>query len=656
MKTYKFFAIAMAAVATASCAKEIAQTNAPEENLNLSPLTLSACTGEEDTKAGFSGTAYPVIEWKANDAISILGTATGNQKFTTTAAGASVEFSGLADLTDETLYAVYPYNADITLNDDGTLAGVRIPEIQTATAGSFDPKAYVAVAECTDKNTLSFKNLGAFLKFQVADAANVESVTFIGNNSENLACTADKVNVTTVSHSGPKNSNVYVRVQGTFEAEKDYFAIIRPNSFANGITVCVKYKDNTIKYCMSASKVFNNGNRNRIKNLGILNPTKDISEDLYACYVMGKNIKIGNTSFIKSEEGAPTPSLLTANGDEDVDVYSTINGTQKNKIVFLTQEGDRQFILSQTANLTDRVLLVSRYADKKTSIVCSDGVKILAKSGSLYFKNVNITCSNTVTYLIYNYNQATTVDAIVFDGCKITNIDMNLLELSGSGVVSNIEIMNSDLVFNATPSNTNAGAAIIKSNQSITYPSITIEQCLLYCENDNDRQVAFFSNSNTNRNASINAFSFVRNTVAGLYPTSNYSYIMVNKLDNYTIKNNYFHLPEYSTESYASTTKYLSIVKADTNPVTYSIARDYLWYDGTKGTSKALKAFSTDLSNDTTVYYPYMKSAEADNAMTIDWNNGTFVSSNNSYGAQRTLTGTQALSERQTWNGVSAWN
>lgn len=655
MKTYKIFAIAMAAVATASCAKEIAQTNAPEENLNLSPLTLSACTGEEDTKAGFSETDYPVIEWKADDAISILGTATGNQKFTTDAAGASVEFSGLAALTDETLYAVYPYDANITLNTDGTLAGVRIPEIQTATAGSFDPKAYVAVAECTDKKTLSFKNLGAFLKFQVADAANVESVTFIGNNSENLACTADKVDVTKVSHSGPKNSNVYVRVQGTFEEGKDYFAIIRPNALSKGITVCVKYKDNTIKYCMTASQVFNKGNRNRIKNLGILKPTKDISEDLYACYVMGKNIKIGNTSFIKSAEGAPTPSLLIADGNADVDVHSTINGTKKNKIVFLTQEGDRQFILGQTANLTDRVLLVSRYADKKTSIVCSDGVKILAKSGSLYFKNVNITCSNTVTYLIYNYNQATTVDALVFDGCKITNIDMNLLELSGSGVVSNIEIMNSDLVFNATPSKTD-GAAIIKSNQSITYPSITIEQCLLYCEKNNDRQVAFFSNSNTNRNASIDAFRFVRNTVAGLYPTSNYSYIMVNKLDNYTIKNNYFHLPKYSTESYASTDEFLSIVNANTNPVTYSIARDYLWYDGTGGTSKTLKAFSTDLSNDTNAYYPYMKSAEADNLLTIDWDNGTFVCSKDSYGAQRTLTGTQTLSERQTWNGVSAWN
>lgn len=633
MKTYKFFAIAMAAMAAASCAKEIAQTNAPEENLNLSPLTLSAYNGEEDTKAAFSETEYPVIEWKADDAISVLGTSTGNQQFVAKTSGKSVEFSGLADLSDETLYAVYPYSSQITLNDDGTLAGVKIPEIQTATAGSFDPKAYVAVAKCTDKSSLSFKALGAFLKFQVTDAENVESVTFIGNNNENMACTAKAVDVETVSHSSPSTTNLFVRVQGTFAEDTDYYAIVRPNSFVNGLTICVKYTDGTIKYCASSSKIFTSGSRNHIRSFGKLSPSNDIAGDLYASYLMGKNVKVGTTDFIKSAEGAPTPSLLVSNGEEDVDVYSTINGTSKNKIVFLSEGNDRKFVLGQTANLVERVLLVSRYPDKKATISCADGARVLAKTGSLYFKNINIVCSNTITYFIYNYNQATTVDALVFDGCKITNIDLNLFEFTGSGIISNIEILNSDLVFKATASNTGVASAIIKSNQTVTYPNIDIEKNLLYCENNYDRQVAIFSNSNTTRNASIEKLVFARNIVAGLYPTPNYYYVMVKSLSDYTIKNNYFHLPKYADSAYASTDKYTGIVRTDTNPATIDLARDYMWYDTTYGTNeKAFKSFYTDISG---YLNPYMKNAAGDNLLTIDWEKGTFSCSNTGYGPQR---------------------
>lgn len=637
MKTYKFFAIAMATVATASCAKEIAQTNAPEENLNLSPLTLTACYAEEDTKAAFSENEYPVIEWKG-DAISILGTATGNQEFTTTSASKTAEFTGLADLTDQTLYAVYPYDANIALNDNGTLANVKIPEIQTATAGSFDPKAYVAVAKCTDKATLNFKALGSFLKFQVANASTVKSVTFIGNNNENMAASANQVTVTDAPvHGGPSSSSPFVRVQGTFEAGKYYFAIIRPMTYSKGLTICVEYwndpadqsKGTTIKYCSTSTKI--SAARNRIMKLGSapLAPTKDVTEDLYACYLMGKNVKVGKTNFIKSADGAPAPSVLIAS-ENDVDLYGTINGTSKNKIVFLTQEGDSKFILGKTANLNERVLLVSRYADSKTSMVCSDGAKVLAKSGSLYFKNININCSNTVSYFIYNYNQTTNVDALVFDGCKITNIDLNLLAFTGSGIVSNIEILNSDLVFKATASTSDA-AAIIKSNQTVTYPNVDIEQNLLYCENNNARQVAIFSNANATRNASIGKLVFARNLVAGLYPTPNYYYVMVKSLTDYTVKNNYFHLPKYlDYAKVEGVEKYTGIVRTDTNPTKIDLAKDYMYYDSSTGIpTLAFKSFYTDISGKEN---PYMKT---DNLLTIDWGKGTFTCSNSGYGPQR---------------------
>lgn len=642
----------MAAVATASCAKEIAQTNAPEENLNLSPLTLSACTGEEDTKAGFSETAYPVIEWKANDAISILGTATGNQKFTTDAAGASVEFSGLANIEDKTLYAVYPYDANITLNTDGTLAGVRIPEIQTATAGSFDPKAYVAVAECTDKNTLSFKNLGAFLKFQVADAANVESVTFIGNNSENLACTADKVNVTTVSHSGPKNSNVYVRVQGTFEEGKDYFAIIRPNSFANGITVCVKYTDNTIKYCMSASQVFNNGNRNRIKNLGILNPTKDISEDLYACYVMGKNIDIAGTKV--NRNSYPGGTLIT----ED----SKINNG-----VFFIGEG-----ITATLENAGKTIVIGRYAGKTSTVARNDSyirVTATAEDDYILMKNItlNINHGGTQKYMM-SMSADETFEQIMFDGCKILFPTGKTILLSASKgkAINNIAFNGCDIKLSDAESNiiNYASNQTAGTENTSTVESLVFNNNIVYSASDIAKFKIFSA-----KWAPINTLSVTKNTFYNTYCDGE-GYIITNKCTNFELKYNVFSMPNYA--SYANNS-WWGFLKCNGTGNTTNDKLTYYPEEGKAAASNNLsyqkggntfKVSFTDMKNSTTnTYYSGVSNpAKTDVSPfeTEDTDTPIFVltagNATKYVGAQRTLTGTQSLSERQTWNGVSAWN
>lgn len=538
MKNYRIFAIAMAAVATVSCAKELAQTNSPEENLNLSPLTLTACYAEEDTKAAFSENEYPVIEWKNGDAISILGEATSNQKFTTTSDSKSAAFTGLADLTDETLYAVYPYDSNIALNDDGTLANVKIPEIQTATAGSFDPKAYVAVAKSTDKANLNFKALGSFLKFQVADASTVKSVTFIGNNNENMAGSANQVTVTDApEHGGLSSSSPFVRVQGTFEAEKYYFAIIRPMTYSKGLTICVEYwndpedpeKGTTIKYCSTSAKIF--ASRNKIMKLGSapLAPTKDVTEDLYACYLMGKNVDIAGTKVNRTSY--PGGVLVTENKEIN-------NG------VFFINDG-----ITATLKTAGKTIAINRYAGKTSTVARTDSyVRVTATAGEDYLlmKNIilNLAHSDQQKYMM-SLSADVAFEQITFDGCKIlVPAGKNIFLSANKGKILNqIKFNNCDIKL------TDAGCNIINyasnkdkgTENSSTVESLFFKNNIVYSSSDITSFKIFYG-----KWASINNLTVTNNTFYNTYCNAD-GYVITKQCINLTLVYNVFSMPNYNT-------------------------------------------------------------------------------------------------------------
>ena len=173
MKGIRFSLLAVAAMAAVACSKEVAPENndAALGNPNLVEVTLTA-TGEGDdsdvdTKAVFSG--YPKIAWEGNEEISLLGANTENQKLTANGKGHQTTFTGYADKTDDAYYAVYPYDAKVALISDGKISNVTVPAVQTATANNFDPKAYIAVAKSTDKESLYFKAVGYRQKHHVTN-------------------------------------------------------------------------------------------------------------------------------------------------------------------------------------------------------------------------------------------------------------------------------------------------------------------------------------------------------------------------------------------------------------------------------------------------------------------------------------------------------
>lgn len=273
-----------------SCAKEnMAESDASDVS-DLVEICITAGSDDIDqadasgTKAAF-GEDYPEIIWTGNESISVLGTATGNQKFTTSSKGRNAEFTGLASLKDSPLYAVYPYDASMRCGQTAEILSVTVPDLQYATAGSFDPKAFVAVGKSYDKD-FSLKAIGGMFKFMIEDASNVKAVTIKANDDSNgkpvnIAGTAgvsfDSNGIPTHGVSGTwvGNGQNSIRLEESkggdqFSDDTFYFITARAHSCPGGLTVYIEYDDGTVYSKSSSNIVFKNGARGRIINLGIL--------------------------------------------------------------------------------------------------------------------------------------------------------------------------------------------------------------------------------------------------------------------------------------------------------------------------------------------------------------------------------------------------
>lgn len=297
IKNIRLIGIAVALPMLSSCIVEIENNGSGDvdEQSNLVDMTITAgAEQEEESKAGFSQTDYPSIHWQIGDNISVIGKLTGNQIFTTDGSGASVDFEGKADHNDQKLYAVYPYDANITFNNGSSQANllkVTIPSTQTVTAGTFDPRSYIAVAQ-SDNEDFSFKSLGAFFKFRLENAENVKFVRIEANQGANkvtLAGTAgvsfDSKGIPTHGISGTwGSSTTYVELTESqsgdkFESGVDYFVVTRANICPYGITVYIGYDNGTVFKRSTTKQVFPSGNtRNCIVNLGVLDINGDLND------------------------------------------------------------------------------------------------------------------------------------------------------------------------------------------------------------------------------------------------------------------------------------------------------------------------------------------------------------------------------------------
>ena len=164
-KLFKTLPLALIVMSIYSCTSD--DETVQDANDNSSVVTTFTCTQENDgttTKAALDSNCRTIL-WKTGDAISIFdgNKANNDYRLDSESNGKSTgTFSGTGAVTGPYV-AVYPYTAGTTLNVDGTVSNIVLPDEQKAVAGGFDPKAALMIAK-SNTATLQFKNAVGFIK------------------------------------------------------------------------------------------------------------------------------------------------------------------------------------------------------------------------------------------------------------------------------------------------------------------------------------------------------------------------------------------------------------------------------------------------------------------------------------------------------------
>ena len=612
MKTIKYSLLAVAAMAAISCAKDIAPESDNNVNPNLVQVTLTASgESETDTKAVFS--SYPKIAWEGNEEISLLGLKTRNQKLTANGKGHQTTFTGYADVTDDVYYAVYPYDANVTLNENGTIANVTLPAVQKATAGSFDPKAYIAVAESTDKENLHFKAVGGFVKFKLSDAESVKSVTMISNAGSNMACTGTvSFSGTGVAHGGPYvNSSSSIKMVGPFETDKAYFMVVRPQPYTGGVTIYIEYNDGTVLARKGESALFESGKgRNYIRDLGTLKKA-DFSKltDSFSLYNLGYDVVIANMTINKETHGEAT--LITDDSENkaigDKGVYF-VDGSAEG--VTIAGNAAQLVVLS----LDEKMATIGRTAAKSLYINAS------AENDYFVLSNVKYVTDMTSGNM-FGISGDGDVESIYFHKCAIeVPSDMNMLY--GAMNILNFNMTDCDVRLH----NGTAAKNIVQTNTENTYETLVFKNNIFYSTDGDLTNFRLFSNSK----ATIASLEFRNNTVAGVYCNAAYGYVTVKSIKAGDVVSNLLYLPDYTTHLDG---KYVGILHiADKVDAHLNMPSNLAFYN--YDAVPDYRAKVSYYSSNGTIY----NKAKADNPIpSPDYVNGVFTQGENykSFGAKR---------------------
>ena len=251
------FMFAAVAIAAVSCTKEVMDHNDLNDQKNGPKSDIEFTAGlEVATKTALDGTN---TLWVAGDEISVNGA-----KFVTEDAGETATFYTTETFAAAASYsAVYPYSAGTSFT------AVTVPATQTVTAGSYDPKATVAVA-VSETHDLNFKNVTALLKFQVSASATEVTI-------ESDEVLAGKVKVD--YNNGQPTYEVVegvktVTVKGTFETGKSYYVAVLPSATH---TFKVSVDQNLSKQSTKDSEVL----RGYIMNMGTLQVSAPLATMAY---------------------------------------------------------------------------------------------------------------------------------------------------------------------------------------------------------------------------------------------------------------------------------------------------------------------------------------------------------------------------------------
>ena len=243
------------------------------DNRNLKHITFTA--GQAITRTIIDGTDAAQINWQADDAISILDGTSTPRSFKLTSGEGEPEgrFEGMAQETSS-YTAVYPCQENGLKLNGNSVEGAWLDPVQTATAGTFDPKANLMMARTkSGDKILQFHNMTAFVK--VTPEMDCEQITIVSADSTvalagTMTLTLDENGNASATVTG--NASHQVSLTGNIEAGKTYYIAIAPAALNGGIRMGITTTDGK-HYCKDASKL-ESFTANKVLNLGSISTDK----------------------------------------------------------------------------------------------------------------------------------------------------------------------------------------------------------------------------------------------------------------------------------------------------------------------------------------------------------------------------------------------
>ena len=246
-----------------SCSENFIEQENPKQPINESRPDLTAAFADVATRTYVENDKY--LRWHEDDHLTVFYANTLNDQYKFK--GQTGDNSGTFALvpsgelgTGNTLpniYAIYPYNADARISDDGIIT-YSFPATQNYAENSFakDANTMVAVTNGISDTFLSFRNVCGYLKLKLYGDATIKSIEVRGNFGEKIAgdatitATYGEIPSFTMNDTATDviiiNCGEGITLGATAEEATVFWVVIPETIFKYGITITATSVDNKV--------------------------------------------------------------------------------------------------------------------------------------------------------------------------------------------------------------------------------------------------------------------------------------------------------------------------------------------------------------------------------------------------------------------------
>ena len=232
-----------------ACTKEDLTTQETKEDIvSTAQIAFHAISGDEpDSKTILAGTDLKNVNWCASEKINVfyknksyIFTSTNTKNVEETTFVGEIEGITDSEELEEPTIALYPYNADATINN-GVIT-TSLPSQQTAVANTFANQLAISLAKGNQTNFLRFYNVCSGFCFTVRHI-NIKTVVIRGKHNEPLAgkfkvkLSDEGLPVVTEVVDGESMITLQLADGSNFKQNVKYFAVTLPVEFPDGLIV-----------------------------------------------------------------------------------------------------------------------------------------------------------------------------------------------------------------------------------------------------------------------------------------------------------------------------------------------------------------------------------------------------------------------------------